>query len=358
MIRKMRRWMIFLGMLAACGGSAWAQFTSLTGHCTDLQGKPIVGGIVVMHRTDEPEAYDYKVRTNKKGFYQDYALPLGVFTVSLYSAAGKRLAVQQNIQTGYTRKLNFDLRKLVHVVPSAPPPPPGGIAMPAGSAAKTAAAIKAMQERAKLLQQLNALVTQNNTLVKSKQWPQAIAALQKAISLDAKIGVLHSDLGRDYMGAGQYPEAMAEFQKAISLNPKHASYWIGLGNAQVKTGHPHQAMATFQKAAGVDPNQAKIALYNEGVKFYNQSHMNLAAAALGESLKLDPALAPAWFLDGMAQLSSATVDPKTGKMIVPPGAVHALQQYIKLAPTGPNAGVATATLQQLTGTVQVQYKKH
>ncbi len=359
--RHLRGWLGIGGLLAAgllFSGSAQAQLTAMVGHCTDQQGKPIAGATVVFQELDRPARY--QVKTNKKGFYQHYGLPLGLFKVSLLGPDGKVMAAVNDVQTQLdtTKTLDFDLRKMLHAgPPPPPPPPPGGIALGGGNA-NTAAAIKALQQRQKLVAQINALVAQNDTLAKTKQWPQAISAMQKAITLDPRLGLLHSDLGDDYLAAGQLPAAIAAYQKAVALEPKNASFLISLGNAQLRSGHPRQAMQTLGQAGALDPGEAKIALFNEGVKFYNESKMDLAATALGACLKLDPSLAEAWFLQGMALLSSASVDPKTGHIQAPPEAILALKKYLQLQPQGPNAAVAQATLQQLAGTVQTKYTAH
>ena len=343
--------------LAGFSAPAQAQLTAMVGHCIDQQGKPIAGATIVFQELDVRQ--QYRVKTNKQGFYQHYGLPLGLYKVSLLGPDGKVVAAVNDVQTqmAVTKTLNFDLRKMLHAAPAAPPPPPGGIALGAVNA-QSAAAVRELQQRQKLVAQINALVAQHDAAVKAGQWPQAIASIQQAIALDPRLGVLHADLGDAYSGARQYPQALAAYQQAIALEPKNADYLIGLGNAQLGAGHPHAAMQAFRQAGGVNPSQAKIALFNEGVKFYNQSRMHLAAGALGAALQLDPSLAEAWFLRGMALLSSATVDPKTGQIVAPPAAAAALQKYLQLQPQGPHAATVRATLQALSGKVQTRYKAH
>lgn len=329
---------------------AHAQLTAITGKCTDAQGHPIAHATVVFHRTDIFETY--KVKTNAKGEYAHYGLPLGVFNIVLLSPKGVVLAQIHQVQTqmAVPRVINFNLRKMAAQSPSGPAPPPT-------APVPTPNLGVAMAQAAKV-RQLTALFAQHQKLRAAKQWPQAIGVARQALALAPGSPLLISMLGQDELSGGQVAAAVADFQKASALAPAAANYLMDLGRALNAENHPRQAMAAWKRAGKLDPNAAKIELYNQGVKFYNQSAMPQAAAALGAALKLDPTLAPAWFYRGMALLSSAAVNPKTGAILAPPAALIALKKYLQLQPQGPNAAVAQATLQQLAGKVQTSYSKH
>ena len=61
------------------------------------------------------------------------------------------------------------------------------------------------------------------------------------------------------------------------------------------------------------------------------------AAAADKAIAADPTKADAYYIKGQALIPKATVDPKTQKIIAPPGCVEAYQKYLELAPKGPHA---------------------
>src|SRR5215831_5286990 len=70
----------FLGLFLFCA-SAWGQTGSLSGDVKDADGKPMVGALIKIERTDIKG--NYKVKTDKKGHYFHAGLPLGTYNVIL-----------------------------------------------------------------------------------------------------------------------------------------------------------------------------------------------------------------------------------------------------------------------------------
>jgi hypothetical protein len=54
---------------------------------------------------------------------------------------------------------------------------------------------------------------------------------------------------------------------------------------------------------------------------------------------------------------ATTVDPKTNKIILPPGCAEAYQKYLEMAPTGPYAADAQGILSQWGQKVNSSYKE-
>jgi hypothetical protein len=54
----------------------------------------------------------------------------------------------------------------------------------------------------------------------------------------------------------------------------------------------------------------------------------------------------------------ASIDPKTNKIVLPPGCADAYQKFLSMSPTGPLAQDAQNILQQAGETVHSSYKKH
>ena len=70
----------------------------------------------------------------------------------------------------------------------------------------------------------------------------------------------------------------------------------------------------------------------------------------------DPAQPLPYYLKGQGLIQKATVDPATGKMILPPGCAEAYAKYLQLAPTGPYAGDVKGILDQANQKVDTSYK--
>ena len=57
-------------------------------------------------------------------------------------------------------------------------------------------------------------------------------------------------------------------------------------------------------------------------------------------------------------MQHASIDPKTNKIVLPPGCADAYQKFLSMSPTGPLAEDAQNILQQAGQTVHSSYKKH
>ena len=71
--------------------------------------------------------------------------------------------------------------------------------------------------------------------------------------------------------------------------------------------------------------------------FSNLGNGDAQSAAADEAIKADATQALPYYLKGQGLIQKATIDPATGKMILPPGCAEAYQKYLELAPTGPYA---------------------
>ena len=118
------------------------------------------------------------------------------------------------------------------------------------------------------------LLLQANALEEAKRWPEAKAALQKALSLAPDQPLLLNFLGYAMLERGENVDgAEAMIRKASQLAPDDASITDSLGWAEFKRGKVDDAIETLQRAAEKDPTQAEIqehlgdALYTSGRRF-------------------------------------------------------------------------------------------
>src|SRR5258707_6598924 len=89
---------------------AFAQTTGVEGVVTGPDGKPLQGAVIKFERSDIKGHYE--VKTDKKGHYGHYGLPLGTFTVDVYVGSDMKDEMK-GVKThgGDPQQLNFDLAR-------------------------------------------------------------------------------------------------------------------------------------------------------------------------------------------------------------------------------------------------------
>jgi adenylate cyclase len=81
----------------------------------------------------------------------------------------------------------------------------------------------------------------------------ALAAAQKALTLDDKDPVAYFALGRVYMMRGKHDASVAELEKALELNPSFSMAYHGLGFALVLSNRLEEAAEALDKAVHLSP---------------------------------------------------------------------------------------------------------
>lgn len=348
-MNSMKRWsgwvgMALLGALMALPAAA-QRSGGIKGNVLGVDGKPLPDAVVTFTRTDTTGTFT--VKTDKKGNFNENTLPVGTFDITVTPPGGQAVDVEKGVATvqGKTAEIKPNLKVLALAEAGAAPPP----GMSKEEAAAYAAKVKEQEAANKKLGQLNGLLQQNQQFLDQKQYDQAIGVMEQAVALDQTHDVLYANLAKDYDLNKQYDKAADAYQKAIALKPANAGYLINLGTTLSNAGKIDEANAEFAKAAAVDPTQAKTAMYNTGVVLLNKGNLSAAGAAFDKLVAIDPSNADAWYYKGLCMLGQATTDPKTNKIIPPPGTEEALQKSLQLAPNGPNAANAKAALQSLKG---------
>src|SRR5262249_15419213 len=82
----------------------------------------------------------------------------------------------------------------------------------------------------------------------------ALAAAQRAVSLDPENAVAHAILGDVMIYDGRLEEAAAELTTALRLNPNHADAWVFLGEMKAFQGKPLESIADLRKALRLNPH--------------------------------------------------------------------------------------------------------
>jgi protein O-GlcNAc transferase len=81
----------------------------------------------------------------------------------------------------------------------------------------------------------------------------AAASFERAIALDPNCAIAHSNLGTTLMyNEGRFSEAVAHLQRAVSLSPEQPRMWANLSRAYHKVGKTTDEVDCLQKACALD----------------------------------------------------------------------------------------------------------
>ena len=196
----------------------------------------------------------------------------------------------------------------------------------------------------------NALSVKATAALTARNWQEAERALKLLTAMEPTRSDYQKSLGEAQGNLGHYADAVASYDKAISLAEKSSSdanvdrakakaafgdMFTAKGNMFLKLKKNADAIAAYSKAATLSPNPA-VAYFNICATLYNSGEMNAAVTACDKAVAADPNKADAYFIKGSALFGEALLD-KSGKFVVPAGAIQALQKYLALAPNGGHA---------------------
>lgn len=380
--------------LAIFAAAALAQVSGVEGIIKSADGKPVVGAIVKIHRTDMKGDWQTKP-SDKKGHYIYNGLPYGATYTLTLVIDGKEADTVSGIRPspGEIKDVPFDMK-----------------AAKADSAAKQAMAQKAI-ETGKIDDEMARNLTPEQKAALQKQIDQQVQAKKKSNALnDAFVAGMNamnaakadaadtSQAGKDKM-AKDYDDAVAQFNKAGEMDPTQVAVWSNLAEAEMgiaglKTGADHDAamgksleayqkalalkpddasihvnygvalskankfpemQAEFQKSAELDPTQACKSYFNLGAVLTNAGQTDQALAAFQKATTLDPNCADAYYQTGVTLMAKATTTPE-GAIVPAPGTTEALQKYLALQPQGKYAQPAQELLTSLGTKVDMGYK--
>ncbi|MGA2351759.1 MAG: tetratricopeptide repeat protein [Terracidiphilus sp.] len=201
--------------------------------------------------------------------------------------------------------------------------------------------------------------------IKNAKYTEIQTLMLKDTVLKPDASVLWAQLGQSQVGLARaqndqklYDEAEASMKKVLELEaaskkPNISTQGVaysGLGEIYARNNKVPEANEAYDQAAKINPTSAGVYLKNEAVIFSNVGNGDASAAAADEAIKIDPTQPILYYLKGQGLIAKATIDSKTGKMVLPPGCAEAYQQYLVLAPTGAYAGDVKAILAEATQT--------
>jgi len=347
---------------------AFSQTTIIEGIVKDPDGKPLPGAVIKIDRTDIKG--NYTVKTDKKGHYGHYGLPMGQFDVSVV-VDGQVKDMMKGVRTklGESQPVNFDLKAAQAAAaaangPGGAPPADAERGMTKEQKAEFEKATKAREAALAKNKELNDAYQAGRAALDAKKYDEAIEAFNKAVMIDDKQVAIWSGLADAYVAAAAekpaeasalYAKGFDAFKKAIELKPDDAAYYNNYALALAKDKKIEEAKTNLDKAAQLDPPGAGKYFYNMGALLVNSAQNEAAGEEFKKAIDADPNYADAQYQYGVYLASKATADA-SGKIVAAPGTIESLSKYLELKPDGPMAPSAKELISQLGGSVSTTFR--
>lgn len=214
-----------------------------------------------------------------------------------------------------------------------------------------------MKENAQI-KNLNADLAKARSDRANKDFQSAAELMQKDAAIKPTEPLLWVELGEAQLGLKQYSDAETSLQKGIQLDAAakkpnaevEGAAGNALGEAYGSDSKIPESQAAYDAAAKVNPSGAAMYYSNEAIVMDRNNQLDATVAAAEKAIAADPTKPIPYYLKGKALINKATVDPKTQKIIAPPGTAEAYQKYLDLAPTGPFSNDAKQVLAELSAT--------
>lgn len=361
---------------------------TIHGHVTNPVGQPVTTGEVRMttDKTSQPadRKYQYRTKLDANGDYKIPNVAPGNYVVFVFQTGAtpkddKSLDFNDGVvlTSGADKTVNFDMTRPEYLASMSPED-----RKTLEEYKKKNAEIVANNSK---IQNLNAMLTQARADTKAGNYDAAITAMQTATATKPDEGILWITLGDAQLGAAdaaakaakaagtpttdpaivaKYNDAAASYKKGIDLNAASkkpspeaaAAGYNQLGQTYGKLGNAKDSADAYEMAAKSMPANASMYYFNEAATLYNAGKLPEAEAAADKAIAADPKKAEAYYIKGQSLITQATVDPKTQKIVAPPGCVDAYQKYLELAPDGPHAADVKGILEGIGEQVKSSYK--
>ena len=169
----------------------------------------------------------------------------------------------------------------------------------------------------------------------------AIAKLTQVASQVPGCAICYSKIGDAHIKKNDQAAAEAAYKEAIVMDPKLPDPYSALAILYNQQKKFDDASTMSQKAnellGATTPGGDPAMMYNQGIIYWNAGKYPEAKAEFEKTVKADPKMAEAFFRLGMANVNLGQL----------PDAVKALEEYLKLSPTGENAEMAKAILKSI-----------
>lgn len=339
------------------------------GTITDPSGAPVTAGTVSAYQggmTGPTQDPTYTFPVDSTGSFHGDNVKAGTYTLAFRAPdTPKDKVVDQldnvSVSPGQDTAANFDMSRAAYIAKLTPE--------------QRKAIEEAQKKNAAILKENSQIKNLNADLGKARQddkdknYADAAALMQKDAAIKPDAAVLWVELGIAQEGLKQYADAETNLQKGITMDQASKKPDVKmegaaddkLGEAYASEGKIPEAQAAYDAAAKADPSSAGMFYENEAIMMSRAAATNPAAvdaevAAADKAIAADPTRPVPYYLKGQALIGKATVDPKTQKIVAPPGCEEAYQKYLQLAPTGPFAAEVKGILAGFDATQSSSYK--
>lgn len=363
-LRKFSLWLAlaaFAIVPALAGVPALAQDQqpgSIHGHVNDPAKTPIANALVKLSTDGKTPLYTFK--TDDDGDYKGSGIKPGTYVVTLYQTADKAVDRFTNVKitSGGDTLQDFDLSREAYLKQ-----------LPPEERKKIEQAMKAnakIEAENKDIKKLNGWLKQARADNQAKNYAAAETLMKQATTVKPDASVLWLTLGISQVGQKKYDDGVTSLQKALSIegaskkpSPEvQAAANNSLGEAYASTNRIPQAETAYDAAAKLQPADAAMYYTNEAIVLSRAGNNDGTVSAADKAITADPKQPIPYYLKGQALIAKATVDPKTQKIVAPPGTVEAYQKYIELAPNGPFVPQAKQILAEVGQKQQTSFRKH
>ena len=364
------------------------QPASIHGHVNDATGVP-VGGADVKLTTDKTSdaktrKYAYSFPSDASGIYKGSGIAPGDYLIEVIKGDVHEDYQLVAIKAGDDKTVDFDMSREEYLKSLSPEMRK----QVEEYKKKNSEVMSANQVIAKLNATLTTVNADLTAAAPTKGDVSAdVAMMKQAVDAKPDAGILWVNYGNTLLAQGDhlasedkkagkspmsddavlktYADASDAFKKGIDLEsagPKPskpsdiASSYNQMGVALSRAGKVSDASTAFDGAAKTDPTKAGMYYNNEAAILYNANQFDGALAAAKKAIAVDPNRPGPYYIEGQVLIQQATVDPKTSKLVTPPGCAEAYEKFLDLAPNDPLAPTVKDILSGLSQTVDTKYR--
>jgi tetratricopeptide (TPR) repeat protein len=314
--------LVTLGLI----GPVMAQGAIVKGRVVNEKLEPIEGAIVTV-REEARSSRAVTMKTGRNGEFFQVGLGPGAHVLTAEKDKIVSKPLTERLRVGETVIVEL----LIPVLTAA--------AAGASSNAELEAKLAADKERARLREVLGSTFDEGVAASNAGRYDEAIAKFNEGVKLEPNCFDCYSNIGYAHLQKKEYTEAEAAYKRAVEIKSDYQAGYMGLANvynAQRKFDLAAEASAKAAQLGGAAGGADPEAAYSQGVILFNSGKLAEARNIFQQVVKANPSHAEAHYMLGM---TLAGEDPG--------GAVSAMETYLKLAPTGPNATTAKAIIDAL-----------
>jgi len=360
-MRKIKFWLASLLaalLIVAAAPSLRAQGTGkIHGHVQDPLGIA-VANVQVQLSTDGGQTAKYTFTTDANGDYKGDGIAPGSYTVTVVNSDKKTVDQFRDVKVvaGADTLQDFDMSRPDYIAKMSPDEKKAYEA----AKAKNAEVNKENFQ----IKNLNADLIKARQDNETKNYADADALMTRDTTAKPDEALLWVELGRAQYGEKKLDDAITSLKKAIDLDAARkkprpdveASAYDTLGEILAVQGKVPDSQAAYESAVKLDPKNAALYYGNEAIMMDRSGNIDATVAAADKAIAADPTKPIPYYLKGKALINKATVDPKTQKIVAPPGCAEAYEKYLELDPNGQFASDAKSILAEMGTTVQTKYK--